>query len=415
MPPEPITIFARIADPRGVARLLRERAPGVVFDGPDDRWGKAVFTVGKWWARRTLTITHDPAYYSEPNWSVQMNGMRGYFARFPESDRRHRAMALTGTFRFALATAFDPDYDPAGDPRLDLLFAVTEILDGVLFTPSSLRDARGCILFSVREEDVDPDARWPSVLAEATVPERATTAAEEDGNLRPPTAERVARRALALTALTARAVLEQDVAKANPDVPRLHDGLRGWIHDTGTENELEPDELRIVLRRPGAPDSKQLADSTWRLEGLAILAWALGRFEIPSHDELVSMNQLWRSLGFLDSRAAKAVLDGPSLRPRGDIAKVRNRLFALHWRLRNFHLNRGTMDFAEFARTCWFGPLDLGGLPLVEGDLAIKGERIDRAPASAFSSALSAAQERHQAANWLWEGPERYSDASVAT
>ena len=73
------------------------------------------------------------------------------------------------------------------------------------------------------------------------------------------------------------------------------------------------------------------------------------------------------------------------------------------------------MDFARFARTCWFGPLDLGGVPLVEGDLAIKGERIDRAPPGAFSSAHSAAQERHQAANWLWEGPERYSDASVAT
>lgn len=31
------------------------------------------------------------------------------------------------------------------------------------------------------------------------------------------------------------------------------------------------------------------------------------------------------------------------------------------------------------------------------------------------SSAHSAAQERHQAANWLREGPERYSEASVAT
>src|SRR5882724_13322907 len=111
-----MTIFARIADPQGVARLLRERAPGIAIDGPDDRWRKAVFTVGKWWSKRTLTITHDPDYYSEPNWSVQMNGMRGYFARFPESDRRQRVTALTTTFRFSLGTIFDPDYDPTGDP-----------------------------------------------------------------------------------------------------------------------------------------------------------------------------------------------------------------------------------------------------------------------------------------------------------
>ncbi len=73
------------------------------------------------------------------------------------------------------------------------------------------------------------------------------------------------------------------------------------------------------------------------------------------------------------------------------------------------------MDFAEYARTCWFGPLDVAGLPLVEGDLGLRGRRIDRAPREVFSSAHSAAQERHQAANWLWEGPERYSEASVAT
>jgi hypothetical protein len=54
-------------------------------------------------------------------------------------------------------------------------------------------------------------------------------------------------------------------------------------------------------------------------------------------------------------------------------------------------------------------------VPLVEGDLELRGERIDRAPEDVFSSAHSAAQERHQAANWLWEGPERYSEASVAT
>jgi hypothetical protein len=45
----------------------------------------------------------------------------------------------------------------------------------------------------------------------------------------------------------------------------------------------------------------------------------------------------------------------------------------------------------------------------------MRGERIDRAAPDVFSSAHSAAQERHQAVNWLWEGPRRYSRASVAT
>jgi hypothetical protein len=73
---EPVTLFARIADPAGVARRLRELAPGVEVDGPDKDWRNARVTFGKWWKKRTLTFTHDPAY-SEPNWSAQMHGTRG--------------------------------------------------------------------------------------------------------------------------------------------------------------------------------------------------------------------------------------------------------------------------------------------------------------------------------------------------
>ena len=79
---EPITIFARIADPAKVVKRLRELAPAVDVDGPDDAWRHAVAAFGKE-NERKLIFTHDPAYYSEPNWSVQMEEMRGYFARFP--------------------------------------------------------------------------------------------------------------------------------------------------------------------------------------------------------------------------------------------------------------------------------------------------------------------------------------------
>jgi hypothetical protein len=163
---EPITLFARIADPAGVARRLRELAPAVEIDGADDNWRKAVVTFVKGKERRKLTLTHDPAYYSEPNWSAQMTGMRGYFSRFPDTDRKPRMMMLTTTFRFSLGTIFDPDFDPAGDPRLPVLFAVTEFLDGVLFTPSSLRDARGRILFGAGGEDEEEaDAGYPSAVS----------------------------------------------------------------------------------------------------------------------------------------------------------------------------------------------------------------------------------------------------------
>lgn len=421
---EPITLFSRIADPAKVARRLRELAPTVKIDGPDDTWRNAVVVFGKGRQKRTLTFTHDPAYYSEPNWSTQMSGMRGYFSRFPDTARKQRVLMLTTTFRFSLGTLFEPDFDPDGDPRLDIVFAITELLDGVLFTPSSLRDAQGRILFGAGGEDEeDADAVWPRVLAEVSTADplgaaihetsRPKQAESDDDASNAPSAERVARRALALTAVTARAILEQDIS--NPEAHQTYQDLLSWVGDIGIDDEFEPEERKALSEPLGQFDQEAQLNLTWRLESLVVLAWALGRFEIPPHDELVKLNPLWRSLGLLDTESARALLGNPTLRSREEIRTMRNRLFALHWRLRNFHVNPGVMDLTEFARTCSFGPLDISGLPLVEGDLGLRGERIDRAPGELFSSVHSTAQERHQAANWLWEGPEQYSRASVAT
>jgi hypothetical protein len=374
--------------------------------------------------KRTLTLSHDPAYYSEPSWSGQMSGMRGYFERFPDTARKPQVLMLTTSFRFALGILFDPAYDREGDPRLDILFAVTELLDGVLLTQSSLWDARGRILFGPGgESDEDPEAVWPRVAGEISISEplgaamhersRRKPPGEADEDADPPTATRVARRAVALTCVTARAILEQNAADSG--ARETHDRLLTWTRDVGVKDELEADEWEVLQRPPGTLDSRMQTNSTWRLEGLAVLAWALGRFELPPHDQIASLDPLWQSLGLFDADTAGALLANPALRPRKEIGTLRDRLFALHWRLRNFHLNPGVMDFAEFAWTCPFGPLDIAGLPLVEGDLGLQGARIDRAPRDVFSSAHSAALERHQAVNWLWEGPQQYSLASTAT
>src|SRR5262245_55401298 len=270
---EPITLFARIADPAGVARRLRELAPTVQIDGPDDGWQNAVVTFGKRKTKRTLTLTHDPNYYAEPNWSAQMSGMRGYFSRFPDTDRKQRVLMLTTTFRFSLGTLFEPDFDPAGDPRLDVLFAVTELLDGVLFTPSSLRDARGRILFGAGgEEEEDPDAVWPRVVGEVPFSDPVGAAMheksrpqppdEEDESANPPTAERVARRALALTAVTARAILEQN--PADPKSLGTYQELLAWVRDIGIEDEFEPDERETLQRPLGQLGERLQINSTWR-------------------------------------------------------------------------------------------------------------------------------------------------------
>ena len=59
--------------------------------------------------------------------------------RFPAGDRMPKLMSLVGSFRFALATEFEPDYtDPAEDDRFGVILGLAQLLDGVVFTPSGM-------------------------------------------------------------------------------------------------------------------------------------------------------------------------------------------------------------------------------------------------------------------------------------
>jgi hypothetical protein len=92
-----------------------------------------------------------------------------------------------------------------------------------------------------------------------------------------------------------------------------------------------------------------------------------------------------------------------------------NRLFALHWRLREFSLRPQPIAFVQFASKAWFGPLDLSGVAIADGDLAIDGIPIVKAPPARFRSCLSTLLERHLAINWLAGGNSIYSEVDVST
>lgn len=416
---EPINIFSRMAEPEKVVRVLRDFGLEFLQDGGDRDWTKIVVPVEIEGVDSTLTITHSVEYYSEPNWSAQMAGMRGYFSRFPPSDNREQAMCLTTTFRFSLGTIFEPDFNPEGDVRLDIVFQIAEMLDGVLFTPSGLRDANGRILLSMDEDDHDPEAVWPKVIGRLHIDGSALSSKGEEEEyveseeFEPPAADRVARRTLALAAVTMRALLEQDAH--DPEANEVYQEMLKWLEGIDLQDELEPDEWKVVQRPLGKLQPQDQINATWRFEGLGVLAWALGLFEIPDCDQLVDTNVLLRACGMLDVELSRQILGNPQLRPLEELQAKQKELFALHWRLRNYDLDSKVMDFEEFARKCWFGPLSVDGLTIIDGDLGLFDKRLDQANEEEFSLAYSTARERHLAINWLCDGPFLYSEADEST
>jgi len=241
--------------------------------------------------------------------------------------------------------------------------------------------------------------RTMTETVDSTVPEPA-----------PPSPEMVARRAIVLATVSCRGVLELDPAR--DEAARFWTRVSDWWSRLGLSAELEPREAALLAAAFGTSPQQQLVDASWRSEALSVLAWALQRAGLPSHDEQVDPAVVASALGFLEDHT---VLESPALRPAPELENYSNVAFTIHWRLVDYSLNHRALDFAKFCETAWFGPLPLDGVRLVEGDLAIGKLPISRAAEHDVRNAMSAAQERHQAANWLLDASSLFSETGTST
>lgn len=215
-----------------------------------------------------------------------------------------------------------------------------------------------------------------------------------------------------LSAMVCRSGIERNAEHDQAEKFRQH--VVAWMERLKLDSEAEPAEMEM-LQTPLGKLSKQLViDASWRAEGLAVLAWALGKRPLPDYETQSSGPAIADALGFMKARE-QTVLNQPRLRSFQKIQELSDQIFTLHWRLRQFSIEPGPLDFQELAKTASFGPLSLDGLRLSEKDLAIHGVPISRSTEQQWRTVMSIAQERHQAVNWL-EGYEAlYSEVGTDT
>lgn len=214
------------------------------------------------------------------------------------------------------------------------------------------------------------------------------------------------RRALALFSVAARAAMEADAARA--DAGAWQARMVDWLRETGLDAALEPDEARLLAAPPGSLTATEAQDASWRAEGVYVLAWALGIHAPLAHDRLADPNELAGPLGFLGD-GVPAAIDAAGLRAEHEVDGFLARQLAMHWRLREYALRPGPMDFAAVVATGGWARLDIDAAALVDRDLAIEGDPIDRAEAGAIARCTSIASERHRAASWLAGADPVYS------
>jgi hypothetical protein len=219
----------------------------------------------------------------------------------------------------------------------------------------------------------------------------------EEIELTPPTARQVAARALVVSAVVCRGFIDSGLGK--PGMEAMHGRLLNWLHRLGLAEAIEPAELETLQAPLGTLPAEERVDATWQGECLAVLAWALGRYELPAFDAAVDPADVNAALGFL-SDAPPPLAAGVRLRPSAEIDGLAERLFAAHWRLKRFDDDPKPLEFVAAAADPQLG-LKLEGLPLSDGDLAVRGKALTALPEAERLEVLRIVTERHRAANWL--------------
>lgn len=227
----------------------------------------------------------------------------------------------------------------------------------------------------------------------------------------PPTASRVAARALVLAVVSCRGFIDTDAADAGD----LWTRIEAWFSRLALNGELEEWEKAFIAKPLGTLEDRERIDATWLSEGLLVLAWALGRYGMPPYDQPIVAAEVTDALGLLKPDA-ETVLAKRSLRSPSELEDFRQDIFAINWRLREFRVTGQPIDFATVAKTAWFGSLSLARVRLVDGDLAIGATRIDKTDKRMFHRCASIVQERHRAINWLLgDSSKIYSEVGTST
>src|SRR3954463_15741082 len=113
-----------------------------------------------------------------------------------------------------------------------------------------------------------------------------------------PTPQKVAMRAVALSAIACRGFVEGDRANLR-SAADLAKRSHNWLPELGVEAELNEWEKRVLASPFGRLAERDRTNASWLSEGMLVLAWALGRIELPGFDQQCVPAEVANGLGFL--------------------------------------------------------------------------------------------------------------------
>jgi Domain of unknown function (DUF4272) len=210
-----------------------------------------------------------------------------------------------------------------------------------------------------------------------------------------PSAERVHRRALALAYLACRAMIDVD-----PSAAEMAGAILQFVRGVGLEDAFEPCEARILQAPFGTLSEFEVVETSWVVEGIAVLAWALGKMELPPFSTKCPAAPVSIALGMFRP-GTKETLSEAALRDAAEIESLALSYLALNWRIGRQIENPEKLDFAGQLSDPNRPHLLVDGLELRDGDLTIDGVELGQVGPDRFGEVFTIVRQRFNAFKWL--------------
>jgi hypothetical protein len=213
--------------------------------------------------------------------------------------------------------------------------------------------------------------------------------------------------------LACRAMIDGD---PDPSVQKLAGQILPLTQETGIYQTYEPAELRLLNAPWGSLPRRERVALSWAVEGVAVMAWALGKAPLPPFDTRCQGAPVGSALG-LFQHESREVLRAATLRDPSEIERQALTYEILSWRLQQFFEARQRVDLASRLKAT-NGPHTIphaiiDGLALLDGDLAVDGAPLIEISEERLSEVSSIVRERYKAFRWLLGYEKNY--APVAT
>jgi hypothetical protein len=216
-------------------------------------------------------------------------------------------------------------------------------------------------------------------------------------SLHPPSAERIHKRALALAYLACRAMIDGD---PNPSAPKMAEAIRTFVAGVRLEDVLEPAESRLVNAPFGAFREFEREETSWTVEGVAVLAWAIGKTELPPYWCNCNGATVSVALGMFRPET-RETLGESRLRDANEIEMCALSYLVLNQRIGQYIASPGRMNLAVRLRDPNSPHLLVEGIELIDDDLAIDGLPLSQVEAERFGEVAQIVRERFNALKWL--------------